>query len=50
MSPARGDSTKRALDLYVARNAAPLKPDTHVERWLGELRKELENQRAKELL
>lgn len=50
MSRARGDSTKRALDLYVARNATPMKPDTHVERWLDELRQELENRRAQELL
>ncbi len=50
MSRARGDSTKRALDLYVARNAKPIKPDPHVERWLGELRQELKNRRAQELL
>jgi hypothetical protein len=50
MSRARGDSTKKALDLYLARNATPIKPDLHVERWLGELRRELEHRRAIELL
>jgi len=50
MSRARGDSTKKALDLYVAQNATAVKPDAHVERWLWELRQELQNRRAEELL
>lgn len=50
MSKARGDSTKKALDLYVARNAAPVEPDKNVQRWLGDLRQELEGRHADDLL
>lgn len=46
----RGDSTKRALDLYVARNASPVKPSAEVERWLADLRRELENRHIQDLL
>ncbi|HKR58559.1 MAG TPA: hypothetical protein VJS64_02410 [Pyrinomonadaceae bacterium] len=50
MSKARGESAKRALDLYVARNAAPVEPDHDVQRWLGELRQELRDRHADDLL
>ena len=37
-SAERGDSTKRALEIFLAHNASPAKPDTAVSDWLDALR------------
>jgi hypothetical protein len=50
ISKARGESTKRALDLYVTRNAIPVKPSEEVERWLADVRLELESRNVQDLL
>ena len=50
MSEARGRSTKRALDLYVARNAPSVQLGTDITEWLEDLRHDLEGRQAQDLL
>lgn len=49
-SEARGRSTKRALDLYVARNAPTVELGTDINAWLEDLRKDLHGRQAQDLL
>lgn len=50
MSEDRGHSAKRALDLYLARNAEPIEAGENLARWLEELRQELTLRHANHLL
>lgn len=46
----RGDSVKRALDLYLAKNAKKEETSPEITVWLNELRSKLEDQQAADLL
>lgn len=50
MSSDRGDSTKRALDMFLAHHASPSKPDVDVTNWLDSLRETLRQRDANDLL
>lgn len=50
MTKERGESTRRALDMFLARNAKPEKLDDSILEWLSNVRKQLEECQAKELL
>jgi transcriptional regulator with XRE-family HTH domain len=50
MTKERGESTKRALDMFLARNAKPEKLDDSILEWLSNVRKHLEDYQAKDLL
>ena len=49
-SSERGDSTKRALEMFLAHNAAPAKPDDAVSKWLDALRSALRRRGLNELV
>jgi hypothetical protein len=46
----RGESTKRALDLFLAHNAAPAKSDANVSNWIESVRDALRKRQLDELL
>jgi hypothetical protein len=46
----RGESTKRALDLFLAHNSAPAKPDSTVSNWIEALREALRRRQLTDLL
>jgi transcriptional regulator with XRE-family HTH domain len=46
----RGESTKRALDLFLAHNAAPAKPDSAVTNWIEAVREALRRRQLTDLL
>jgi transcriptional regulator with XRE-family HTH domain len=50
MTRERGDSTRRALDMFLARNAKPKKLDDSITEWLSKVQKQLEDWQAKELI
>jgi hypothetical protein len=50
MSRERGDSTRRALDMFLTRNAKPQGLDDSVTEWLLKVQKQLEDCQARELL
>jgi hypothetical protein len=49
-SPDRGESTKRALDLFLAHNAPPAKPDDNISKWIDSVRDELRRRQLSDLL
>jgi transcriptional regulator with XRE-family HTH domain len=49
-SSERGESTRRALEMFLAHNAAPAKPDATVSEWLDALREALRRRGLNELL
>lgn len=49
-SEARGRSTKRALELYLARNLPTVQLGDDISSWLDDLRRELRNRKLEELL
>jgi hypothetical protein len=46
----RGESTKRALDLFLAHNAASAKPDADVSKWINAVREALRRRQLSDLL
>jgi hypothetical protein len=50
MTKERGDSTRRALDMFLARNAKPEELDDSITEWLSKVEKRLEDCQAQELL
>jgi hypothetical protein len=50
MSEKRGRSTRRALDLYVARNAPVTEPGAEVLAWLKDVRTELDRRQRHDLI
>lgn len=50
ISSDRGETTKRALDMFLAHHAAPATPDTDVSNWLNALRDTLQQRGADYLL
>ena len=49
-SPERGESARRALEMFLAHNAGPAKPSDAVSRWLDALREALRRRGLNELL
>jgi hypothetical protein len=50
MTRERGDSTSRALDMFLARKAKPQELDATVKEWLSQVEKQLKRYKAHELL